>query len=344
MENQLVKMKAIIPGLTISFLIYGISLGLAQVIPNLGAGTIAIFAGIFFGNTWLKHPRYSSGTKFAESNFLAYAIVLLGGTLSIQTLLDLGVNGLLYTFTLMGVTIIGAIVIGKRLGFSTNFTLLMAGGNAVCGSSAIAAIAPAIHADENEKALSITFVNMIGTVLLLLLPVIAAVVYQSELTQTSALIGGTLQSVGQVVASGNIVSPEVKELATIFKIVRVIMIGVVVIGFGALKSRMELADVQAHETSQHRDIATSRPKAKIPWYVIGFFITCGLFTLNIITPELSSVMKQVGSVLEVVALAAIGLRVDIRELIAQGPKAALYGVLIAGVQIVGALALIKLFF
>ncbi|MGL6058118.1 MAG: YeiH family protein [Culicoidibacterales bacterium] len=340
------QVKGIFPGLAVSAIVYGLSLVLAKFVPDLGAGTIAIFLGILLGNTIFNRPQYNLGTKFAESNLLAYSIVLLGGTLSVQSIIQLGLNGIIYIITLMGVTIIGAIIIGRRMGFSTNFTLLMAGGNAVCGSSAIASIAPAIQASDEEKALSITFVNMIGTILMVLLPVIAAYIYQSELTQTSALIGGTLQSVGQVVASGSMVSPEVKELATIFKIVRVIMIVVVVLWFGSLKSQMNLKDMQASEINSQREL--SRPlkktKAKIPWYVIGFFITCGLFTVGIISDDLSHGMKSVSHVFEVVALAGIGLRVKIADLVAQGPKTALYGLLIAIIQIVGAITLISILF
>ncbi|MGL6248071.1 MAG: putative sulfate exporter family transporter, partial [Culicoidibacterales bacterium] len=206
--------------------------------------------------------------------------------------------------------------------------------------------APAIQASDEEKALSITFVNMIGTILMVLLPVIAATLYQSELTQTSALIGGTLQSVGQVVASGSMVSPEVKELATIFKIVRVIMIVVVVLWFGSLKSKMDLKEFQASETNAHRELTKSatKAKAKIPWYVIGFFVTCGLFTIGIISDDTSHLMKEVSHVFEVVALAGIGLRVKIADLVAQGPKTALYGLFIALVQIVGAITLIGILF
>lgn len=344
MQDVWLRIQKIFPGLAISVVVYGLSLFLVRFVPELGAGTIAIFLGILLGNTLFTQKRYNDGTKFAESDLLSYSVVLLGGTLSIQSILELGLNGIIYIVILMGVTITGTILIGKRMGFNTNFTLLMAGGNAVCGSSAIASIAPAIQASDDEKALSITFVNMIGTVLLVLLPILSAFLYQSELTQTSALIGGTLQSVGQVVASGSMVSPEVKELATIFKIVRVILIVVVVIGFGSLKARMNLKELAADETNAHREVAKPKAKAKIPWYVIGFFITCGLFTIGIITPEISAGMKEISHVFEVVALAGIGLRVKIADLISQGPKTALYGLFIALVQIIAAVTLIQFLF
>lgn len=69
-------------------------------------------------------------------------------------------------------------------------SLLMAGGNAVCGSSAIASIAPAIQADEEEKGQIITLVNLLGTVLMLTLPILSGILYGTNLLARSALIGG----------------------------------------------------------------------------------------------------------------------------------------------------------
>ncbi len=70
-----------------------------------------------------------------------------------------------------------------------------------------------------------------------LLPIISQFLYSHELVKTSAMIGGTLQSIGQVVASGAIVGENVKDLATIFKIVRVIFLVVVVLVFGHMKNQ-----------------------------------------------------------------------------------------------------------
>jgi len=84
-------------------------------------------------------------------------------------------------------------------------------------------------------------------------------------------------------------------------------------------------------------------KIKIPWYVIGFFITCALFTLNIISPEVSYLFKAISNKLEIIALAAIGLRVNLRELIKQGKSVSLYALFVGSLQVVTAIALISIF-
>ena len=307
---------------------------LAKFVPALGAAPIAIFLGMFVGNIFLNQKVFQRGYKFSESDLLSYSIVLLGATLSISTISEIGLNGVMFIVLQMTATIIGALYIGKKLGFAQNFRFLMASGNAVCGSSAIAATAPVIDADDNDKGIAITIVNVTGIVLMFLLPLLGDILYKNDTLHTSAIIGGILQSMGQVVASGAMVNEGVKDLSTIFKIVRIIFLVVVVFVFGHLKNKTnkEIA-VEEVEDVKNR-------KIKVPWYVIGFFIMCGLFSVNIISSDLSALCKEVSKVLEIIALAAIGLRVNIRELIKQGKNATLYAMFVGLVQIVSAVVLI----
>lgn len=329
------KVNKILPGLIVSTIIGFISIFLSKFVPSLGAATISIFLGMILGNLFLNKKVFHEGYKFSETELLSYSIVLLGATLSVSTIMELGLGGIIFIVIQMAVTIIGAIYIGKKLGFSENFRYLMASGNAVCGSSAIGATAPVIDADDKEKGIAITIVNVTGVVLMLLLPVLAGILYNHELIKTSAIIGGTLQSVGQVVASGAMVNEATKDLATIFKIVRVILLVVVVFVFGHLKNKTNA------EILKEEEVEIVNKKIKIPWYVIGFFVTCALFSMNLIPIEASHIAKELSSKLEIIALAAIGLRVNFKDLIKQGKKVSLYGLFIGIVQILTAVILIS---
>ncbi|MEG0371519.1 MAG: putative sulfate exporter family transporter [Clostridium sp.] len=352
------KIFSILPGFLICFIISIISKYLALFVPTLGAATIAIFLGIILGNTILNQKILNTGTKFSEGTLLSISVVLLGATLSINTILTLGVSGVLFIAIQMIITISSTIWIGKKMKFTNDFTYLMASGNAVCGSSAIASVAPSINASDKDKGISITLVNVTGTVLMIALPAIAYLVFKLDPYKTSALIGGTLQSVGQVVGSGKMVSPEVTELATIFKIVRIIFLVFVVIYLSYTKNKASNSDEinieivnsdNSLENANHSIYPTeksqtkkSKPKIKIPWYVIGFFIACGIYTVGFIPIELSNIFKIISSNFEVIALAAIGMRVKLRDLISQGMKFTGYAALIGLVQTVSALILISI--
>lgn len=330
------KIKEIIPGLLVSIGVALISIGLSYVIPKIGAATIAIFLGIFVGNLFFNQKVFQKGYKFSETDLLAYSIVLLGGTISISTIMELGIKGILFIVLQMTITICGALYIGKKLGFGQNFRFLMASGNAVCGSSAIAATAPVIDADDKEKGIAITIVNVTGIFLMFLIPVITKYLYGHELLKTSAMTGGILQSIGQVVASGAMVSEPIKDLSTIFKIVRIIFLVVVVLIFGHLKNKTN------EEIIEEEIQDTKKSKVKVPWYVLGFFITCALFSMNLIPQSLSEIFKAFSNKFEIIALAAIGLKVNIKDLIRQGKAVSLYGLFIGSVQIISAITLIKI--
>lgn len=334
-DNTIIKT---LPGILACITIAIASKLLAEFIPKLGAATLSIFIGIIFGNFLGKKDFLNKGTKFCEHTLLSISIVLLGGTLNFSSLLHIGVRGISFIILEMIIVMTGTIIIGKLMTFSQDFYLLMASGNAVCGSSAIASTAPVIHAHSRDKGISITMVNVTGTVLMLLLPLITSILYDNEVFRSSAFIGGILQSVGQVVACGGMVSEEVKELATIFKIVRVILLVGIVFIIAMIKERSTRKGIEDVESEIHNH--THKSPIRVPWYIIGFFITCILHSVNIIPMNLSLIIKEFSNFFEIVALAGIGMRVYLPDLLSQGVKTSLYCVYIALLQILSAILLI----
>lgn len=200
------------------------------------------------------------------------------------------------------------------------------------------AVAPIVDADSKDKGISITIVNVTGTILMITLPIIAGLLYNHETMRTAGLIGGTLQSIGQVIASASLVNSDVVEFATIFKIVRIIFIVVVAL----TSSRMNLEDNQPL-FSRKNSIAT-KVKAKVPWFVIGFLIFSLINSSGYVPEMLSITAKTISSYFEIIALAAIGMRVKFKDLIKEGPKAMLYGCFTGLSQVIIAIILIMLLF
>ncbi|MGL4335580.1 MAG: YeiH family protein [Turicibacter sp.] len=330
-EKKIKAYQSIFPGLIICILIGLLAKYLGDYVPTIGGATLAILIGIFLGNTLFTQSRWHAGVRFSESNLLNYSIVLLGGTLSYEVILDLGVAGVSFIIIQMILTITFVIYLGKKLGFSENFSLLMAAGNSVCGSSAIGATSPVIKASETDKSITITLVNLTGTVLMIMLPFMTSILYHHATLPTSALMGGTLQSVGQVIGSASMVNESVKEMATIFKIVRIIFLVFVILYFTKLKK-----DEQAHEGKKSR--------ISIPWYVTGFFIMCILFSIGLISPKISIAFKGISQYLEIFALAGIGMSVKFKDLMSQGVKSGIYCLSIASSQLIFAIILIWILF
>ena len=311
----------ILPGLIVCVIIAGISQVIAHFVPTVGAALFAIALGIIVGNTLCTKDFFNRGTKFSESRLLEYSIVLTGLTLNLTDIMSVGWQGVLFIILQMTLTIIVTYFIGKLLRFGKKFSLLMCAGNSVCGSSA-------------------TTVNLTGTVLMITLPFLTGALYGNETMQTSAMIGGTLQSVGQVIGSATFVNSDVVAMSTIFKIIRIIFIVFVALAFSKLNTN-EGEKLLSRSTTANDD---KKVKAKIPWYIIGFFLFSIIATFNIIPEIVSHTAHTISSQFEIIALAGIGMRVKFRDLVKDGPKALLYGGTVGICQVGIAIGLIFIFF
>ena len=345
------ELDGALPGLVVSILISLVSQFLARFLPTLGAALIAILLGMLLGNTLLNRPELNQGTKFSEKRLLEYAIVLNGLILDFQVLKSAGLKGFVFIILQMSLTIFVTYNLGKYFGFGKRFSLLMGAGNAVCGSSAIGTVSPIVQADNKEKGISITIVNLTGTALMILLPVLGAILYGSDTLRTSALIGGTVQSVGQVVAAAKLVNDDVVTLATVFKLMRVLLIIGVAVLYGrmnmnegeSLFTRKKRAEITASEESG----ASTTPAAVsygVPWFLTGFVVFFLIRSFIGVPDSALIASKAISTQFEVAALAAIGMRVKFADIIKEGPKAMLYGLTVGAVQVGMAVALIRVFF
>ncbi len=325
------------PGFLVCAVIAAISQYIAKFVPQIGAALFAIGIGVFCGNTFLNKKCFQAGTSFSERNLLEYSIVLTGATLLLSDIFALGLKGIGFIATQMFLTICAAYLLGKAFGMKKKFRLLMGAGNAVCGSSAIASVSPILDADTKDKGIAITIVNVTGTVLMVLLPILTGILYQHEMLHTSAMIGGTLQSIGQVIASADLVGPAYVPTATIFKIIRIIFIVLVAYAFSHVNTD---PDQKLFSKKKHTE---GKVKTSIPWFIIGFFIMAILHTIGLIPRPLSELAHLISQQFEIIALAAIGMRVKFKDLAAEGPKALGYGLTIGACQILFAIVLIKLF-
>lgn len=327
-------------GFLVCVIISIISQYIAKFFPTIGTALFAIGIGIVCGNTFLNRECFDKGTKFSEKNLLEYSIVLTGATLILGDIIALGVSGVIFIILQMWTTISIAYIIGRKIGFNKKFSLLMGAGNAVCGSSAIATVSPVINADTKEKGISITVVNVTGTILMVLLPLITKIIYHHEVLRTSAMIGGILQSIGQVIAGAQMVNEEVTEISTIFKIIRIIFIVGVALFYSHMDSENNNSPLFKKNT-KHKD---NKIKINIPWFIIGFFIMATLHTMGIFPHWLSAGAKLISQQFEIIALGAIGMRVKFKDLVTEGPKAMIYGLGVGTCQIIFAMTFIKLIF
>jgi len=206
----------------------------------LEALVIAILLGATVRTIWKPGPRWIPGIAFSAKFVLECAIVMLGASISAATITALG------PILIVGIVCIVAIAIGtcyliaRLLGLSQRLAILIACGNSICGNSAIAAVAPVIGADGNDVASSISFTAVLGVVVVLILPLLAPILHLS-LTQYGVLAGLTVYAVPQVLAATLPIGALSNQVGTVIKLVRVLMLGPVVLGFSLLAGGMRPA-------------------------------------------------------------------------------------------------------
>ena len=144
---MITTMKKIYPGLLLAILLACLGQFIATLLPYnvIGSSVIAMFLGILI-NPFLVtiQPTLQSGIQFASKKVLKFAIICLGASLNIATILNVGQLSLLVMFFTLLTCFGGGYVIGKFLGLDWKLSSLISAGTGICGGSAIAAIAPVI--------------------------------------------------------------------------------------------------------------------------------------------------------------------------------------------------------
>src|SRR6202521_3343724 len=139
---------------------------------------VALTLGIVFGLS-LRHP-YPQLSRSAARILLQVSVVALGFGMNLQEVLRAGRSGFIYTALGISFSLIAGLAIGKFLGIGGNASYLITAGTAICGGSAIAAIGPILHADEEEMAGSLGTIFILNSVALLIFPFMGGTLHLSQ--------------------------------------------------------------------------------------------------------------------------------------------------------------------
>lgn len=273
---------------------------------------LAILLGMLVGNI-VRLPRSAHpGIRFSAKTLLDIAVALLGATLSIAALKAVGLAAFLLIALMVVVAVGGAFVLCRLLGLGPRVAMLVAAGNAICGNSAIAAVAPIIRADEEEVAAAISLTALLGVATVLLLP-LAVYLFGMALPSYALLTGLTVYAVPQVIAAAAPFGSATVTLATFVKLARVLMLGPLTLALSLLAPRF----------SERSDGPGARPRLFLPWFIIAFLLLAASRWLGLLPDQLAVVLGTVSNLLAVVAMAALGFGVRLQTLAEVGPRVAL---------------------
>jgi uncharacterized integral membrane protein (TIGR00698 family) len=283
----------------------------------LEALVIAILLGVLVRTIWTPGPVWQPGINVSAKTLLEIAIVLLGASLSAGTVWALGPILLFGIITIVVVAIASSYAICSALGLPPRMCILIACGNSICGNSAIVAVAPIIGATSDEVASSIAFTAVLGVVVVLTLPLLVPIL-ELSLTQYGVLAGLTVYAVPQVLAATLPIGALSNQVGTVVKLVRVLMLGPVVLGLSLLTRRAR-RDAGANDAPRGKWPAFQE---LVPWFILGFLFFALARSLGFIPGDLVRPLRMIAAVLTTIAMAALGLGVDVRTVAKAGPRVA----------------------
>lgn len=279
--------------------------------------------------TGLKPPASCDrGIRFASKSLLEAAVVLMGATIGFDAIFSAGGTLLGGIVATVFATIAISFCLGRALGLPHRMALLVACGNAICGNSAIAAVAPVIDAESDDVATAIAFTAVLGIAVVLLLPVVASGLHLSP-QAGGALAGLTVYAVPQVLAAAAPMGPAAVQLGTLVKLVRVLMLGPVLALLSLLKRRTEAELTNGGRGHMLHDI--------LPGFILGFFALATLRTCAVLPDAFVARAHGASDLLTVIAMAGLGLEVDVRQVTAAGARVSF--TVIASLAVLGCISL-----
>ncbi|HEV7320024.1 MAG TPA: YeiH family protein [Ensifer sp.] len=288
----------------------------------LEALVLAILLGAIVRTLWTPGARFQSGIHFSAKYLLEAAIVLIGAMLSFDAIAASGPTLLVTIVAMVLLSIATGYLIARVLGLPKRLATLIACGNAICGNSAIAAVAPAIGARGEEVAAAISFTAILGIAVVLTLPFVGG--WLGMTPQGYGVFAGlTVYAVPQVLAAASPFSALSVQVGTLVKLVRVLMLGPVVFCFSLISGR-----------NQHPIEGDCRKKGLlatvthfVPWFILGFLAIAIARNSGAIPDAVATGAVKISTWLTVIAMAALGLEVDIRSLAHAGPRASAAAIL-----------------
>ncbi len=342
MSSKILYIKKIFPGVTLALIFYLFSQGINNLLAIEIFGTlkspistvlIAIILGILMGNAFTPRPGMMIGLDFTQQYILKLGIIFLGIRLSFEEFLKFGFIAIpLIVVCIIGVLILIKLLI-KKVPISSKMSYLIAIGTSVCGATAIVATAPVINAKKTEVAYAIANITLFGVIAMLVYPYFAEWYFDESAIKIGLFLGTSIHETSQVAAAGLIYdqqfnSPETLNVATVTKLIRNTFLVIMIPLFALLYNRGKVKNEKYSLLSI------------FPYFVLGFI---GMIIIRNLGDQFFSIensnhyiwntfidyLKILATAFLTMAMAAVGISINLSELKNMGYKPFLVGLIAA---------------
>lgn len=262
-----------------------------------------------------KDGTCQAGLDFTAKQILRMGVALLGLRITFDQVSSLGWRPLAVVLISVVLTIAVGIVLARCMGFKAFFGLLTGGAVAICGASAALAISAAMPnhpLKERATLFTVIGVSTLSTMAMMLYPMVTQGLGMSSL-HAGFFLGGTIHDVAQVVGAGYSISTEVGDAATLIKLMRVAMLVPVIVLAAWMSRRYMLAqEVDISKVAKHPPL--------LPWFAVVFALLVGIHSSGVLPGFVVDAGKVLSQWCLIVAMAAIGMKTHLQEILAVGWK------------------------
>ncbi|MGA8728412.1 MAG: putative sulfate exporter family transporter [Terracidiphilus sp.] len=292
--------------------------GLILAASGLFSPPLALVAGILYGFTFV-HP-YRSDSQQLSKILLQVSVVGLGFGMNLQQVLRVGRSGFAYTAASISFAMLLGWGLGRVLSVKKRISFLISAGTAICGGSAIAAVAPITGASEEEIAVSLGTIFVLNSVALLAFPAIGSALHLTQ-TQFGLWSALAIHDTSSVVGAAAKFGAVALVVGTTVKLARALWIVPVALGTSALRK--------------------SGARLQLPWFILFFCLAAVANTyLSIFQPAYPE-LKHLGILGLTVTLFLIGTGLSKQTLRQVGLRPLLQGIVLWIVVATGSLMLIR---
>lgn len=315
---------AALPGLALVAALAAAAFAVRGLLPGLPLSPLmlAIVLGALWRNLVGVPARAASGIAACLRRPLRLGIVLLGLQLTFGQLLEIGPAGAALLVACVVLTFAFTLLLGRLLGVDPVLAQLIAAGTSICGASAVVAANSVVRGRGEAVAYALGVVTLCGTVVMLGFPVLGALAGLSSQAY-GVWIGASVHEVAQAVAAAFAHGDEAGQYGTVSKLTRVLLLAPMVILLGQALARREGA---------------AAADVPVPWFAFGFVAMVAVASAGVLPPAALAWLAVAAQALLAVALAAVGLETDLRQIRAQGWRPLALGA--AATVFIGGLALV----
>lgn len=328
------KLLTYLPGFIIALLIAVSARWIESLlpIPLIGASVIALFIGMTMNQLIKPSKIIKDGLSFTSKKVLKFSIILLGASLSIQTILDVGRFSLTVMFFTLLTCFGGGYFVGKILGLDWKLSNLISAGTGICGGSAIAAIAPVIDAKDSDIAYAMSATFLFDMAMIVLFPIMGRMLGLSDMAY-GLWTGTAVNDTSSVVAAGYAFSEAAGDFATMVKLTRTLSIIPTVLIFSLIHTHINAKTLGKGISSDRQFTITSL----FPWFILAFVGMSLLNSFGLFSVRVSTWLKAISKFLMVASLAAIGMNTSLGDMKKSGINPMIHGFIISALVVIVAL-------